>query len=228
MKRRHEELIATVLGDARPTTALRQWLRTAEGRRERAAYSATLRVLEGAYGDGSPLLRRAPVYYTTIQTPIGRVLVAATSAGLARVSFRRDEAAVVAELRQRLRAEVEQSAGRLAAIIAQIEAYFAGDRRTFDLPLDLSLATPFQRQVLAATREVAPGEVASYGEIAKRIGKPKASRAVGQVLGHNPVPIVIPCHRVVAGGGALGGYTGGLAIKRKLLALERAELGTEC
>ena len=113
-------------------------------------------------------------------------------------------------------------AEKLAEIVEQLEAYFAGRRRAFDLRIDLSRATPFQRRVLLATRAVPSGTVVSYGEIARRIAQPKASRAVGQALGHNPVPIVIPCHRIVAGSGRLGGYTGGLHIKKKLLGLEAA------
>ena len=100
------------------------------------------------------------------------------------------------------------------------------ERARFDLRLDLSELTPFHRRVLLAAAEVPAGKVVSYGEIARRIGRPAGSRAVGQALGRNPVPIVIPCHRVVAAGGQLGGYTGGLDIKRKLLRLEGALAAT--
>ena len=131
---------------------------------------------------------------------------------------------MIAELRRRLGATAIKTAEEMSDIITQLEAYFAGQRREFDLPIDFGTMTSFQRRVLTATRAVPAGRVLSYGEIAKRIGKPAASRAVGQALGHNPMPIVLPCHRVVASDGGLGGYTGGLAIKRKLLALEGAAL----
>jgi methylated-DNA-[protein]-cysteine S-methyltransferase len=212
-----DAIIAKLLDDESPPDP--RWLRSPADRRRLADYRRVLNALTAAYGDDA-IAARAPVYYASVRTPIGRVLVAATSAGLARVSFRRDESAVLRELRQRLHAEVVRSAERIAIITAQLEAYFAGERREFDFPVDLGLATPFQRRVLAATRTVPPGSVVSYADIGQRIGQPRASRAVGQALGHNPVPIVIPCHRVVASDGSLGGYTGGLPIKRRLLALE--------
>ncbi len=222
MKEREAELIAMVLGDAAPSPQMRRWLTTSAGRRERAAYDQTVKILQRVYGAVTPPRPQAVVHYTSIHTPIGRVWVAVTDAGLVRISFRRSAASFVDELRQRLRADVVESATKLAPVVAQLAAYFDGRRRTFDLPVDLRMATPFQRRVLTATRSVPPGEVVSYGEIAKRIAQPKASRAVGQALGHNPVPIVIPCHRIIAGGGRIGGYTGGLAVKKKLLAIEGA------
>ena len=104
----------------------------------------------------------------------------------------------------------------------QIQAYLSGLRLGFDIKVDLSPLTPFQRQVLHATQEIQPGQVVTYSEIAKRIGNPKSVRAVGQALGRNPIPIVIPCHRVIAANGSLGGYSGGggLDTKAKLLKLE--------
>lgn len=107
----------------------------------------------------------------------------------------------------------------LAAALAQLEEYFGGKRRAFDLPLDLS-GTPFQRDVWTTLAEIPYGETVSYGELAAMVGRPTAFRAVGQANGANPVPIVLPCHRVVASGGRIGGYGGGLPVKRKLLELE--------
>ena len=213
-----DELIAVMLGDRRASPALRRWLATTEGRRELGVYRQTLRALERLYGP-SP---RPVIHYCVIATPIGRVLVAATEAGLVRVSFRQREAAFAAGLRRRLSADVVRSPARTARIVHQLRAYFAGERRAFDLEIDLRGLTPFQRSVLRAAAEVPAGQVVSYGEIARRIGRPGGSRAVGQALGRNPVPIVIPCHRVIAAGGRLGGYGGGLAIKRKLLRIEGA------
>src|SRR5207248_5914676 len=144
-----------------------------------------------------------------------------SEAGLVRVSFGRSEASFVRELR-RLGAEPLRSEARTAEVVHQLRAYFAGERRAFDLRFDLSGISSFQRRVLMAAASVPAGEVVSYGEIARRIGRPGGSRAVGQALGRNPIPIVIPCHRVIAAGGRIGGYGGGLVIKRRLLRLEGA------
>lgn len=215
-----DRLIALLLGDAPPTPALRRWLATPAGRRERRAYARVLRTLDALYGPATS--GRGTAWYAALPTPIGRVLVAVTEAGLVRVSFRQTEAAFAADLRRRLDLEPMRSTARTATIVRQLRAYFAGDRRRFDVAVDLARVTPFQRRVLLATAEVPPGRVVSYGDIARRIGRPGGSRAVGQALGRNPIPIVIPCHRIVAAGGALGGYTGGLDVKRRLLRLEGA------
>ncbi len=229
-KSRADEMIALLLGDGTPSPRTRRWLTTKEGQREIDAYRRTLRALDRLGMVTAVSARRPaggrtasgvrPIYYTTLSTPIGRVFAAAGDRGLVRVSFRRPEPTFVAELKQHLRADVVKSETHMAKVATQLRQYFAGRRARVDVPVDLRAVTPFQRQVLTATRRVPPGRVVSYGEIARRIGKPKASRAVGQALGHNPIPIVIPCHRVVAGGGKLGGYTGGLAIKKRLLAIE--------
>ena len=109
----------------------------------------------------------------------------------------------------------------LAAATAQLEEYFAGDRTDFDLVLELA-GTPFQRAVWLALKDIPYGKTVSYAELAKMVGRPRAVRAVGQANGANPLPIVLPCHRVVASSGAIGGYGGGPAMKRSLLALEGA------
>lgn len=219
MKTKHDDhLIAMLLGDRRPSLELEHWLETSAGKRELAAYRRVLDTLTTLHG-ALPAID-ATAYYADLATPIGRVLVAATDAGLVRVSFRQSEASFARELRARLGLHAVRSTTRTTEVVHQLRAYFAGTRRGFDVRVDLSRLTPFHRQVLEATAEVPPGQVVSYGEIARRIGRPSGSRAVGQALGRNPVPIVIPCHRVVAAGGRLGGYTGGLAIKRKLLRLE--------
>ena len=222
MKSRDDALIAMLLGDVEPSAALARWLESEEGRRELAAYRRTLGALRKLYGDVRTPAPRRVVHYCSLRSPFGRVLVAATEEGLVRVSFRCSEASFVAELRRGLAAEPVRSAARTADIVHQLRAYFAGERRTFDVRLDLGDVTPFQRRVLMAAASVPAGQVVSYGEIARRIGQPRGSRAVGQALGHNPIPIVIPCHRVVAAGGRIGGYTGGLGVKRKLLRIEGA------
>ncbi len=116
-----------------------------------------------------------------------------------------------------------RSAAPCAAARCQLEEYFAGERREFDLDLGPE-GTDFQRRVWRALVEIAFGEMCHYGDIARRIGKPGASRAVGQANGANPIPIVIPCHRVIASDGTIGGYSGGLAVKERLLALEGRQL----
>jgi methylated-DNA-[protein]-cysteine S-methyltransferase len=222
MKNRDDALIALLLGDAEPSAQLAGWLATPAGRREVAAYRRALGALQGIYGEVRVPPSRRMVHYCSLRSPIGRVLVAASAAGLVRVSFRQSEAAFVADLRERLGAEPVRSPARTAEIVHQLRAYFAGKRRAFDVRLDLGHVTPFQRRVLLAAAGVPAGQVVSYGEIARRIGQPGGSRAVGQALGHNPIPIVIPCHRVIAAGGRIGGYGGGLRMKKKLLRLEGA------
>ncbi len=219
-----DHLIAVLLGDAAPSAALERWLATEAGRRERTAYQRTLAAFRRVYGASaaSSQARSARVYYDTLDTPVGRLLLATSEHGLVRVAFGGSETAFTRGLRERFGTEVARSPARLAAAARQLRAYFARTRRSFDLPLDLRSLTPFQRGVLLATAEVPAGRVAAYSEIARRIGAPTGSRAVGQALGRNPIPIVIPCHRIVPARGGLGGYLGGLDVKRALLALERA------
>jgi methylated-DNA-[protein]-cysteine S-methyltransferase len=222
MKIPADALIAVLLGDAKPSPGLARWLATPDGRRELAAYRQTFAALQKRYGEVRTPAAGGVVYYCSLPSPIGRVLVAATETGLVRVSFRRTEAAFAADLREQLGVEPVRSATRTADIVHQLRAYFAGERRAFDVRLDLRHVSPFQRRVLMAAASVPAGQVVSYGEIARRIGQPRGSRAVGQALGNNPIPIVIPCHRVIAAGGRIGGYGGGLPTKRKLLRLEGA------
>lgn len=109
--------------------------------------------------------------------------------------------------------------GALSATVRQLEEYFARERKEFDLPIELA-GTPFQREVWQSLADIPYGETVSYAELATMVGRPRAFRAVGQANGANPIPIVLPCHRVVASGGGIGGYGGGLEMKRQLLALE--------
>lgn len=113
----------------------------------------------------------------------------------------------------------KETSGPLTSAVRQLEEYFAGKRTEFDLPLDLH-GTAFQREVWLALAEIPYGKTVSYAELAEMVGRPGAYRAVGQANGSNPIPIVLPCHRVVASGGGIGGYGGGLTMKRRLLALE--------
>ncbi len=153
----------------------------------------------------------------------GTMYVAATDRGLVKVSWQQsDDEAFVDWLEQRFAGRpVVQDGEFLAEAERQLREYFAGERSRFDLPVDLSALSPFQRRVLeTAFRTIPFGQVVPYAELARRIGKPKAARAVGGALGRNPVAIVVPCHRIVRGDGGLGGYGGGVEFKERLLALE--------
>jgi methylated-DNA-[protein]-cysteine S-methyltransferase len=159
------------------------------------------------------------VRWDVVQSPLGPLYLAAGEQGLHRLAFGLSQADFVRQLDPLARAERDPAA--LAAIVAQLQEYFSGARREFELELDLSRSTPFQRRVLQAANRIPWGAVWTYGQVARDIGKPGASRAVGQALGRNPVPIVIPCHRVVAGDGGLGGYSGGGGLESKKWLLRR-------
>jgi methylated-DNA-[protein]-cysteine S-methyltransferase len=152
--------------------------------------------------------------YCYAESPIGPLLIAGDQEALHLIAFPRNGKP------QRPEAGwTEGISGPLAEAVRQLREYFAGRRRDFDLPLVLE-GTDFQRKVWRKLQEIPYGETISYGELAKRVGNPKASRAVGSANGKNRIPIVIPCHRVIAGDGGLGGFGGGLSTKEKLLALE--------
>ncbi|MEM7490227.1 MAG: methylated-DNA--[protein]-cysteine S-methyltransferase [Pseudomonadota bacterium] len=151
--------------------------------------------------------------YTYLDTPIGSLLLAADDLGLARVSFPTGDRTL------RPGADWVADAGPLGEAMAQLRAYFAGELTAFDLALSPG-GTDFQRRVWLALPEVGFGETATYSEIAARIGRSKASRAVGAANGANPLPIVLPCHRIVGADGSLTGFGGGLPVKRFLLAHE--------
>lgn len=154
-----------------------------------------------------------------MDSPIGELLLAATPVGLVRVSFFSHEA-TLAELAARISPRILESPKQLDATRRQLDEYFAGDRQRFEIPIDWTLVGEWGRKILDACARIPFGEVRTYGEMAAAAGSPKASRAAGTALGHNPVPVVVPCHRVLRSGGAMGGYTGGLHIKEHLLRLE--------
>jgi methylated-DNA-[protein]-cysteine S-methyltransferase len=167
--------------------------------------------------------RTAPLLqWDVINSPLGPLFLAASDQGLCHVDFGLSEEDFLAGLDPLARTEHNPAA--LAPIAGQFRDYFDGTRAGFDVPLDLSRVTTFQLSVLQAARTIPAGTVWTYGQVARAIGKPRAGQAVGQALGRNPVPIVIPCHRVIASDGSLGGYSGGggLASKRLLLNLEGA------
>lgn len=165
------------------------------------------------------------VAFDVLQTPVGPLLAAVTPVGLARTAYTAgaDPDEILDQLADRLSPRVLRVPGRLDDTRRELEEYFAGTRRAFDLSLDWRLTTPFQRRVLTATAAIPYGETGTYSEVAAAAGSPSGARAAGNALGANPIPIVVPCHRILRGGGALGGYTGGLDVKRTLLALEGAE-----
>lgn len=156
---------------------------------------------------------------------LGRLYVAATDRGLARLTWLREsDEAFVDELRSRFpESPVVRDPEALAGVERQLREYFAGRRTRFDLAVDLSALGDFDRAVLEAARRLGHGQVASYGQLARRIGRPRAARAVGNALGRNPVAIVVPCHRVIRSDGSLGGYGGGIGVKEELLRLEGRE-----
>ncbi len=164
------------------------------------------------------------VAYTTLETPVGKVLVAATRRGLVRISFGDDydPDAVLAELSRRVSPRVVEAPGYFDAVRHELEEYFEGRRTRFGLPLDWQLTGGFGRRVLRRTAQIPYGVVSTYREVAGAAGSPRGARAAGNALGSNPIPIVVPCHRVLHSGGGLGGYGGGLENKVFLLKLEGA------
>lgn len=163
------------------------------------------------------------VAYTVVDTPVGPLLLAGTEHGLVRVAYAvQDHDAVLQQLADRVSARVLRAPGRLDPAARQLDEYFAGRRTVFELPLDLRLAHGFRRTVLTHLPGIAYGGTASYSTVAAAAGSPRAVRAVGSACATNPLPVVVPCHRVVRHDGALGAYVGGSAAKQALLTLETA------
>lgn len=162
------------------------------------------------------------VAYRTLDTAIGRLLLASTPRGLVRVAFLSGDEDVLATLAERISPRILHAPARLDVAATEIEEYLAGRRTEFDLPLDLRLAEGFRRQVIEHLREIGYGRRESYATVAAAVGSPKAVRAVGSACARNPLPLVIPCHRVVRTDGSFGQYAGGMAAKATLLELEAA------
>jgi methylated-DNA-[protein]-cysteine S-methyltransferase len=162
------------------------------------------------------------VAYDLVDTPIGKLFVAATERGLCRISYDPEPERVVENLARTLGVRVLRSARPVDEPRRQLAEYFDRSRTEFELDVDLRLAADFSRRVLEELALVPYGEVTTYGELAKRAERPRAARAVGTVMNRNPIPIVLPCHRVVGASGSLVGYGGGLARKEALLRLEGA------
>jgi methylated-DNA-[protein]-cysteine S-methyltransferase len=163
------------------------------------------------------------IAYTSVDSPVGRLLLAATDAGLVRVAFEREGHDLVLEtLAEKVSPRILKSAGRLDAAARQLEEYFAGRRTAFDLQLDYRLSSGFRQLVQRHLPQIGYGHTQTYREVAELVGNPKAVRAVGSACATNPLPVVVPCHRVLRTDGTLGGYIGGLEAKSALLSLEHA------
>jgi methylated-DNA-[protein]-cysteine S-methyltransferase len=165
--------------------------------------------------------RLADVSYAPVDSPFGTLLLAATKRGLVRIAFPEENAdSVLERLATRISPRILEASAPLEEARRELDEYFEGDRREFEQPIDWTLVGPFGRRVLGVTAKIPYGSALSYAEVATGAGSPRGSRAAGNALGSNPIPIVVPCHRVLRSGGGLGGYAGGLNRKRYLLDLE--------
>jgi methylated-DNA-[protein]-cysteine S-methyltransferase len=167
----------------------------------------------------------ADISYTLVESPFGSLRLAATRRGLVRLAFPEEDLdGMLERLARRISPRIIEADAPLEGVRRELEEYFEGRRRSFASALDWSLIAGFHRRVLRATSEIPFGGVQSYAAVAADAGNPRASRAAGNALGANPIPILIPCHRVLRTGGSLGGYGGGIERKRWLLSLEGAPL----
>jgi len=160
-----------------------------------------------------PSERSPAIRWSELSSPLGRLFVVATERGVCAIEFGRRRARILTLPNTDTR--LGKSPGAVAPAIAQLREYFAGQRTVFDLAVDLSVLTPFQQEVLAVTQQIPAGQTWTYQRVAQEMGRPNSSRPVGQALARNPIPIVIPCHRVIASDGSLGGYSGGSGLKAK-------------
>jgi methylated-DNA-[protein]-cysteine S-methyltransferase len=165
------------------------------------------------------------VAYAKLDSPVGTLLLAATPAGLVRIAYLDgdQEDSILEDIARRVSPRVLAAPRALDEPRRELDEYFEGRRRSFEIAIDRQLMSDFGRRVLAATAAIPYGSVSTYQDVAARAGSPRGSRAAGNALGANPLPIVLPCHRVLRSGGSLGGYTGGLDRKRTLLAIEQGQ-----
>ena len=179
---------------------------------------AVRRATDRALGEGL-----IDVAYARVDSPLGTLVAAGTERGLLRLAYEDFDGGldeVLDHLAHRVSPRIAEAPARLDAVRRELDEYFEGGRRDFDVPIDWSLTTGFTQKVLRATAAIPFGSVSSYAGVAADAGSPRATRAAGNALGSNPVPIVVPCHRVLRSGGRLGGYTGGVDKKEHLLRLE--------
>ena len=188
-----------------------------------AVTEAELAALRGRLAERADAEGLLDVAYRTLDTPVGALLLAATPDGLIRVAYSIEgHEQVLENLAARISPRILNAPRRLDEAAHEIDEYFAGQRRTFDLPLDYRLATGFRREVLGHLPGIGYGTTASYATVAAAVGRPRAFRAVGTACATNPLPVVLPCHRVIKSDGDLGNYRGGPAVKQFLLDLEAA------
>jgi methylated-DNA-[protein]-cysteine S-methyltransferase len=169
----------------------------------------------------------APIVYARVDSPVGRLVAVATPRGLARIAYELENGgldSILDDVALKLSPAIVEAPARLDPVRRELEEYFEGRREDFDVTLDWSLTTGFRRRVLQQCARIPFGATSTYKEMAIAAGSPRAFRAAGGALGSNPIPIIVPCHRVLASGGGLGGYTGGLERKRRLLSLEAPTL----
>jgi methylated-DNA-[protein]-cysteine S-methyltransferase len=178
--------------------------------------------LDRQFRDAAAAAGLLDVSYDIADTPIGGLLVAVTERGLCRISFDPEPERETEQLARAFGARVLRAPKPLDPVKRELDEYFEGERRAFDLSVDLRGRSEFTQQVLEQLARVPYGEVTTYGSLAARSGRPRAARAVGTIMNRNPIPIVLPCHRVVGSTGSLVGYGGGLERKRLLLDLEQA------
>jgi methylated-DNA-[protein]-cysteine S-methyltransferase len=180
--------------------------------------------LDARFRDAADREGLVDVAYDLADSPVGELLLATTERGLCRIAYRPDDA--LDELASDFGARVLRVPRRVDPVRRELEEYFEGSRREFDLPLDLSAVSAFHREALHELARVPYGQVTTYGALARKVGQPSAARAIGGAMNRNPIPIVLPCHRVVGANGSLVGYAGGLDRKIQLLRLEGALLDT--
>jgi len=176
--------------------------------------------LDSSFRGAALTLGLVDIGFDVVETPVGELLVAASDRGLAAISFDPDPDDKLERFARIAGPRVLRSARAVDRARRELDGYFAGRLRRFDLALDFRALPPFTVTVLRELARVRYGETTTYGELARRVGRPRAARAVGTVLHHNRIPIVLPCHRVVGATGGLVGYAGGLDLKRRLLELE--------
>lgn len=180
-----------------------------------------LAALKDRVADGADAEGLIDVAYAHAESPIGDLLLAATPRGLVTVGFpSHDEGDILAGLAERISPRLIERPRLLDRARRELDEYFSGDRRSFALDLDWVMTRGFRRRVLIETARIPFGETRTYSHLAASAGSPRAHRAAGSALGSNPLPIVVPCHRVLRSGGGLGGYAGGLDVKRRLLEIE--------
>lgn len=200
--------------------SIEQALRTtsSDDRADRASADAAKRFAERAMAE-----RLVDVAYTLTDSPFGAFLLASTQRGLVKLAFHPEPVEeVLEELSRRVSPRVLETPSGFDEVRRELDEYFQGRRRSFDVPLDWQLTRGFSERVLRATARIPYGGVSTYRDVAARAGNPRAMRAAGNALGSNPLPIVVPCHRVVRTGGDVGNYGGGPEMKRALLELEGA------